>query len=110
MARSRGHVAEHVTHMGWRGTPDHVLVREMSDGDWTLVTNNGRDFRKLAASLDIHAGLIIFVEQGDRDHQMKLMGAVLDYLAAREDLVNGLLEVRTEDDIRYSPLPSPEAV
>lgn len=105
VAREAGHDAAHVAHRGWAGSPDPVVVNHMLEGDWTLVTNNGRDFRRLLAGVDLHAGLVVLIPNLRASAQVELFRAALGFLDGRRDLVNGLLEVYAPDDIRVSNLP-----
>lgn len=109
VAREEGHDAAHVAHRGWAGSSDPVVVDRMLEGDWTLVTNNGRDFRRLLAGVDLHAGLVVLIPNLRASGQIDLFRAALGFLRDRQDLVNGLLEVYSAEDIRVSNLP-PEAV
>lgn len=65
--------------------------------DFTFVTNNARDFRKLYAKEALHAGLIIIVPQVLPALQRELFLAVLEDLAEC-DLVNEVIEIAIEDD------------
>lgn len=54
-----GHMAEHVSHVGLSGMPDHVVWRQAFERDAILVTVNAEDFISLAERYEAHAGLII---------------------------------------------------
>jgi len=58
--RTDGHDVVHVRDRGWLSEADHVLWRHAVDDGRTFVTINARDFRRLAATEQIHAGLITF--------------------------------------------------
>ncbi len=79
---------------GWK---DPDVLKRVAERDYTLVTNNAADFRRLYADLDHHAGLIIIVSNVTPKRQRTLFGAVLDHLGKRA-LVNTVVEVGFEDD------------
>ncbi|MBB3708629.1 hypothetical protein FHS67_004969 [Aminobacter aminovorans] len=80
--------------------------------DFTFVTNNARDFRKLYAQEEIHAGLLIIVPQVAPDKQRELFDALLDELGEDAAVVNEVIEIQLEDGAavitRYD-LPAIEA-
>ena len=49
VAREHGHEASHVNWLGLRGETDWGLMPRIIEGDFTFVTNNAKDFRKLYA-------------------------------------------------------------
>ena len=50
LARERGHgESTHVNWLGLRGETDWGLMPRIIEGDFTFVTNNAKDFRKLYA-------------------------------------------------------------
>ena len=77
-------------------------------GDFTLVTNNSKDFRGKApgqrgglhAKEEIHAGLVCLnTELGmDIDKQRQLFEIALEEIAGVADLVNQALEVTERED------------
>ena len=72
------------------------MLRKVSERDYTLVTNNAVDFRRLYAHVPIHAGLIIMIPNVTPVLQRELMDAVLDHVGQSE-LINTVLEVAIED-------------
>ncbi len=95
-AEERGHQAHYLVYLGMQGCKDPDVLRRVDERDYTLVTNNAADFRRLYADLDLHAGLIIVVPNVTPTRQA-LFGAVLDHLGERT-LVNTVIEVEFEDD------------
>ncbi len=61
VATDRLYEAYHVAHLGMSGLKDHELMLRIRDEDFTLVTNNAIDFRRLFRKDQIHPGLVIFV-------------------------------------------------
>lgn len=112
VAQERGHDANHVNWLGLSGETDWDLMPRIVADDFTFVTNNARDFRKLYAREELHAGLVIIVPQVPPQHQRQLFDAVLDQIDADTFLVNEVVEVEIEDGTavisRYE-LPAPGA-
>jgi predicted nuclease of predicted toxin-antitoxin system len=98
VAMARDHEAQHVNWLGLSGEADWDLMRRVIADDFTFVTNNASDFRKLFAREAIHAGLVIFVPQVRPETQRELFDLVLDELAEAGDLINEALEVRVEGE------------
>lgn len=63
VATELGHEAQHVNWLGLSGETDWDLMPRIIAADFTFVTNNARDFRKLYSNEPLHAGLIIIVPQ-----------------------------------------------
>ena len=112
VAEGRGHEARHVNWLGLSGETDWDLMPRIIAEDFTFVTNNARDFRKLYAREEIHAGLLIIVPQVAPDKQRELFDALLDELGEDSAIVNEIIEIQLEDGAavitRYD-LPAPEA-
>ena len=74
--------------------------------DFTFVTNNARDFRKLYAKEELHAGLVIIVPQVLPVLQRELFALILQDLADTQDMVNEVIEVTLDGEdavlTRYS--------
>lgn len=92
VATDRLYEAYHVVHLGMSGLKDHELMLRIRDEDFTLVTNNAIDFRRLFRKEQIHAGLVIIVPNVAPTIQRALLAAVLDYIGDRE-LVNRAIEI-----------------
>ena len=88
-----GHEATHVTYRGFGGVQDWNLMKPIREGEFTFVTNNAKDFRRLYAQEDIHAGLVILIPNVPPSEQRELFDAALDDLAATSSLINEALEV-----------------
>lgn len=97
VAEERCHQAHYLVYLGMQGWKDPDVLKRISERDYTLVTNNAADFRRLYAGLDLHAGLIIVVPNVTPRRQQELFGAVLDHLGKRA-LVNTVVEVEFEGD------------
>ena len=93
VAVQRGHEATHVNYRGWSGRQDWNLMAPIRKGDFTFVTNNARDFRRLFAQEKIHAGLVIVIPNVPPVDQRILFDAALADLAGAPGLINEALEV-----------------
>ncbi len=111
VAEGRGHEARHVNWLGLSGETDWNLMPRIIAEDFTFVTNNARDFRKLYAQEELHAGLLIIVPQVAPDRQRELFDALLEELGADTAIVNEVIEIELEEGVavinRYD-LPAPE--
>ena len=104
------HDAIHPRDRGRLRDPDHVVFARAIAEDRIVVTENAEDFRKLAASVELHPGLIILPSVG-RSEAQRLMELVLDYLRntggdrSQDLLVNSVLTISATGSISISPLP-----
>lgn len=109
VAQDNGHDGFHVNWLGLSGEADWDLMPRIVAEDYTFVTNNARDFRKLYSMEDLHAGLVIIVPQVVPALQRDLFDLILHELATGEELLNEVIEISIEGDEavlnRYS-LPS----
>ena len=107
---------------GLLGLKDWDLVAVVIEEDFTLVTNNAKDFRGegtenpggLHARQEIHPGLICLNSCFGMgiERQLRLFGYALDELALRAELINHAMEIFEHEDgeieiITYE-IPRPE--
>ncbi|MBX4907047.1 MULTISPECIES: DUF5615 family PIN-like protein [Rhizobium] len=97
VAQDHGHDCFHVNWLGLSGETDWDLMPRIVAGDFTFVTNNARDFRKLYAKEELHAGLVIIVPQVLPALQRELFLAVVQELADAQEIVNEAIEIAIED-------------
>jgi predicted nuclease of predicted toxin-antitoxin system len=97
VAVERGHEATHVNYRGLSGVQDWNLMAPIREGGFTFVTNNAKDFRRLYAKEDIHAGLVILIPNVPPAEQRELFDAALDDLVAAPGLINEALELGVVD-------------
>lgn len=96
VAQEQRHEAYHVVYLGMQGWNDQDVLRRVEERDFTFVTNNAVDFRRLYARLPIHAGLVILIPNVVPDLQRELLRVVLDHIGSR-GLINTVIEVGIED-------------
>lgn len=97
VAQETGHEAHHVVYLGMQGWKDHEVLQRVKERDYTLVTNNAVDFRRLYARAAIHAGLVIIVPNVTPALQRALFQAVLVGVRGAV-LVNKVIEAGIEND------------
>lgn len=106
VAQENGHDGFHINWLGLSGEKDWDLMPRIVAEDYTFVTNNARDFRKLYGRQDVHAGLIIIVPQVIPALQRDLFELILQEIASDDELLNEVIEISIEDDeavlTRYS--------
>lgn len=99
VAQTRGHECSHINWLGLSGETDWDLMPRIVEGNFTFVTNNARDFRKLYAKEELHAGLVIIVRQVLPARQREMFDAVLDELANCDELLNEVIEISVEEHV-----------
>ncbi|WP_313905162.1 DUF5615 family PIN-like protein [Rhizobium leguminosarum] len=99
VAQDHGHDCFHVNWLGLSGETDwDLMLPRIVAEDFTFVTNNARDVRKLYAKERLHAGLVIIVPQVLPALQRELFVLILRELVGVQYLVNEVLEVTIDDD------------
>lgn len=98
VAEARDHEARHVNWLGLSGETDWDLMPRIIAEDFTFVTNNGRDFRKLYAREEVHAGLLIIVPQVAPNKQRELFDVLLDELDTHAAIVNEVIEIELDGE------------
>jgi predicted nuclease of predicted toxin-antitoxin system len=107
LARTAGHLADHVNHLGLGGSKDWALMAFTIEHNYTFVTNNRSDFLALYHKAALHAGLIILVPNVTPIRQRELFQVALDHIVGLEP-VNSVIEVDYRGDViecREYPLP-----
>jgi len=103
IASAAGHEAQHVAHVGKAGWKDWNVARYACTGDFVLVTNNAVDFRRLYATIPLHAGLVIIIPNVNRVMQQLLFRGALVELATLGEPINRLLEVDIDgEDVTFT--------
>jgi predicted nuclease of predicted toxin-antitoxin system len=106
VAQAHGHECFHVNWLGLSGETDWDLMPHIVDGDFTFVTNNARDFRKLYAQEELHPGLVIIVPQVVPVRQRELFDVVLEEFSGDGGVINEVIEIAIENGMailtRYS--------
>lgn len=109
VAQDHGHEGHHVNWLGLSGATDRGLMPRIVEGDFTFVTNNAADFRRLYARQELHAGLVIIIPQVVPASQRALFSSLLDTLDADNALVNEIIEISLDgDDIVFTRYELPE--
>ncbi|MCY4011986.1 MAG: DUF5615 family PIN-like protein [Gammaproteobacteria bacterium] len=107
------HVVLHPRNDGGLGDPDHRVLDRCIDHDLVLVTQNGRDFRNLAARQDIHPGLVV-LPNVERAQTEAFLRAALAHLVRQgnpmDAMVNRVLEVTETGEMRSSDLAAINAL
>jgi predicted nuclease of predicted toxin-antitoxin system len=95
---------------GLLGATDPEVLEYAFKEDRILVTANIRDFEKLAAAVEIHAGIVL-MQEGDllAAEQIELMATVVRVLQTEivtgKDLVNRVLYISISGTARFENLP-----
>jgi hypothetical protein len=107
-AHQRGFEAHHVNWLALNTKSDRAILPQIVGGDFTFVTNNGRDFLRLYRGVDVHAGLLVILPSVGNAEQRRLFGAALDaIIAAGADITGELVEVDRDGTVRFRRYPDP---
>lgn len=110
VAQQHGHEGHHVNWLGMSGATDRSLMPRIVEGDFTFVTNNAADFRRLYARQELHAGLIIIVPQVAPNRQRALFSSLLDTIDPENAPVNQVIEISLDgDDVIVTRYDLPES-
>jgi predicted nuclease of predicted toxin-antitoxin system len=96
---------------GLLGATDPEVLEYAFNEDRILVTANVRDFEKLAAAIEIHAGIIL-IQEGDllATEQIELMTRAVQVLQAEnaigKDLINRVLYISISGTAKFEDLPN----
>lgn len=107
VANKAGHEAHHVTRRGLSGCKDYQLGELIRREEFVFVTNNARDFRKLMAQSELHAGLIVIVPNIAPTAQRELFERALHEASKFPDMINRVIEIDSSD-LRVYELPKLE--
>lgn len=109
VAQQRGHEGHHVNWIGLSGATDRGLMPHIVEGNFTFVTNNAVDFRRLYARQELHAGLVIIVPQVAPARQRALFASLLDTFEQVDALVNEVIEISLDgEDVVITRYELPE--
>ncbi len=107
-ACAHGYPTEAVVHVGLAGASDNRVFAQAFHRDQVVVTVNVGDFMMLAASLDVHPGVIALREAELNAHQQwNRLQAALAFAeqTCGGDLLNKVLEVQAEDRLVLHTIP-----
>ena len=109
MAEARGHEAHHVNWLGLSGEADWDLMPRIIEGNYTFVTNNAADFRKLYGKQELHAGLVIVIPQVVPSRQRALLDSFFDTVEGDPYLINQVVEIAIDgEEILFMRYDLPE--
>lgn len=98
VAQAACYEATHVNHLGLSGRPDWALSERIIRDEFTFVTNNRVDFIQLFGRMELHAGLIVVLQNVAPALQRVLFQAALQYSHGR-DLTNSVIEVSVQNNL-----------
>lgn len=103
---ARGIPARHVAHAGLIGTRDDVVFAAALEADEIVVTVNAEDYLDLAATTDVHPGIIVIREGSlTAEEQWARLQCALAAAGDREELINLVIEVRSVTEARMLHIP-----
>jgi predicted nuclease of predicted toxin-antitoxin system len=105
LANTAGYEAYHVNYLGKQGSKDYELLKLIFKEEFTFVTNDARDFKKLVAATELHPGLVLIVPCATSAVQKALFQLFLEKLGPTSSLINSVVEVDL-DAVRIYQLPT----
>jgi predicted nuclease of predicted toxin-antitoxin system len=99
--------AVHVRDRGLLSAPDHTLWKLALDETRTIVTINGKDFRKLAQRTQPHPGVVVIPSGGSADAQLNFIMSAVKWVASTNSsggFANRYLEVNEKGEIIVAEL------
>jgi predicted nuclease of predicted toxin-antitoxin system len=110
IAHAAGFESQHVNDLGLRTRGDPVLMPRILAENWTLVTNNSREFLgRYRARAPLHAGLVLLVSANGIKEQKEAFTLALRAVRRGIDLTNIALFVERKADklqARLEPWPA----
>jgi predicted nuclease of predicted toxin-antitoxin system len=94
--------AVHIRDRGLLGAADHVLWKVAQAESRTIVTINGRDFRKLAKDSEAHPGIVVIPSGGSPDAQLTFIMSAITWVASTnspDGFANRYLEIGENAEI-----------
>lgn len=105
VANDLGFEAYYVAHRGWAGYTDGQLMREILREEFVLVTNNRDDFLGLIRGVELHPGLIVFLDNVRRSVQLDLFAIALSAATALPSMINRVIEIDASGNVNCYALP-----
>ena len=81
------HDAIHPLHVGRRGDADHTVLQRRIAEERVIVTQNAKDFLRLAGRQEVHPGLII-LPFANRDSTWLLLQKAIAFLDSQDNAMN----------------------
>ena len=100
-----GYEAHHVAHRGMSGWKDYQIREFLISDEFIFVTNDARDWHGLLGQVDVHPGLIVLLDQGNKIEQLKCISSFLAHEVP--DLLNRVVEINSDGDCAFYDLPQP---
>jgi predicted nuclease of predicted toxin-antitoxin system len=94
--------AVHIRDRGLLGAPDYELWKLAQQEARTIVTINGKDFRKLAKDSQEHPGIVVISSGGSPDAQLEFIMSAVTWVTSTNSsngFSNRYLEVGDEGQV-----------
>jgi len=94
--------AVHIRDRGLLGAPDHELWKLAKQEARTIVTINGKDFRKLAKNSQEHPGIVVIPSGGSPDAQLESIMSAITWMTSTnssDGFSNRYLEIGDKGEI-----------
>jgi predicted nuclease of predicted toxin-antitoxin system len=105
LAHAAGFASQPVNELGLRSRSDAIVMARVLAEDWTLVTNNWREFlARYRARAPLHAGLVLLVSASGIDEQKQAFALAIQAIRHGADLTNAALFVERKERKLQAPL------
>lgn len=102
-AIEHGYFGQHVVAVGLGATPDEVICAKAVASGEILVTNNGRDFRRIYRRFRRHPGLVVLLPSTRWKEQVVLFEKVLRFIEEERMIIDRVVQVRDDGSITIQP-------
>jgi predicted nuclease of predicted toxin-antitoxin system len=98
-----GYYGIHVAAVGMASASDDLICARAIESRRILVTNNGRDFRRLYRRFRHHPGLLILLPSVGWQEQVALFEKLLRFIENEDKVVDRVVEIRRDGHITIQP-------
>lgn len=102
-AAEHGYFGVHICAAGLAGTPDDVICTRAVESRRILVTNNGKDFRRIYRRFRTHPGLVILLPSVRWSEQIALFQKVIRFIDMEQAIVDRVVQIKRDGQITVLP-------
>lgn len=98
-----GYFGLHATSIGLASVSDDVICTRAIESGRILVTNNGKDFRRLYRRFRHHPGLVVLLPSVGWREQVVLFEHLLRFIEDADGVIDRVVEIRRDGKIVVQP-------
>ena len=95
----------HIRDRGLLGAADHILWNLAVEESRTIITINGKDFRRLAERTEVHPGVVVIPGGGDANSQLNFIMSAVNWMTSTNSelsLSNRYIEINESGEIEVA--------